>query len=332
MRGTAKSLDRRTIALALAAAAFAFALFAPAVPLERPVYRYLFVLDITQSMNTLDYGTGGRPLSRLAHAKAAIREALRRLPCGSRAGLGVFTEHRTMVLIAPVEVCGAYTELVATLERLDWRMSWAGASEVAKGLYSALRLARALSPAPSVVFVTDGHEAPPVNPAQRVRFGGEPGEVTGYVIGAGGPKPMPIPKFDMSGKPLGYWRPEDVVQAPPAGAPGSTGDSGGSSARAPAQPGTEHLSSVKEEHLRELARETGLRYRALTTAEDFAEALFVPEWTRPAEVNVSLAPFAAALALVCLVIACLPPADAAARAVSRLRAALGRRHIARRSA
>ncbi|HEX7043494.1 MAG TPA: vWA domain-containing protein [Burkholderiales bacterium] len=317
--------DRRAIALALAAAAFAFALLAPTVPLERPVYRYLFVLDITQSMNTLDYGTEGRPLSRLAHAKAAIREALRRLPCGSRAGLGLFTEHRTMVLIAPVEVCGAYTELAATLERLDWRMSWAGASEVAKGLYSALRLAHALAPPPSIVFVTDGHEAPPVDPAQRVRFGGEPGAVTGYVIGAGGPAPMPIPKFDMSGKPLGYWRPEDVVQAPATSAPGSAAGGAASPEGASARPGAEHLSSVKESYLRALAQETGLRYRALATAEDFAAALLVPEWTRPAEVNVDLRPFAAWFALACLVLAYLPAADAAARAARRLRPELRRR-------
>src|SRR5690606_19486642 len=88
--------------------------------------------------------------------------------------------------------------------------------------------------------------------------------------------------------------------------------------------GTEHLSSVKEAHLRELAQETGLRYRALTTAEDFADALFVPEWTRAAEVNVDLRPFAAWFALACLVLALLPQADAAARATRRLRLVLGR--------
>lgn len=296
----------RPLALLLAAAALVLALLGPTVRLERPVYRYLFILDITQSMNTLDYERDGRPVSRLAHAKAAIQSAMRRLPCGSQVGLGVFTEHRSMVLIAPVEVCSAYTELTATLQRLDWRMAWAGASEVAKGLYSVLRLAQDLEPLPRVVFVSDGHEAPPVHPAHRTRFGGEPGAVTGLIVGAGGGVPMPIPKYDMSGNPLGYWRADEVVQADtasrrPASIAGeSMVDAEGRAVR-PMQAGAEHLSSLKESYLQALAQETGLRYRRLTTATDLAEALITPEWTRPAEISVDLRPMAGLFALACLV-------------------------------
>jgi hypothetical protein len=82
------------------------------------------------------------------------------LPCGSEAGLGVFTEYRSFLLLAPVEVCSGYAALLATLERLDWRMGWAGASLVGKGLHCGLELARALEPRPALVLLTDGHEAP----------------------------------------------------------------------------------------------------------------------------------------------------------------------------
>jgi mxaL protein len=294
--------DRRPLALALAAGALALALLEPSAHLERPVYRHLFILDITQSMNTLDYLRDGRAVSRLAQAKAAIKHAIARLPCGSRIGLGVFTEHRSMILIAPVEVCGGYTELTATLERLDWRMAWAGASEVAKGLYSGLRLAQDLEPAPNVVFVTDGHEAPPVHPAYRPRFGGEPGQVPGLIVGAGGFIPMPIPKYDMAGKPLGYWRADEVVQTATAGRP--TGESmvdAEGRAVAPARAGAEHLSVLKESYLQALAGETGLGYRRLTTAADFGEALTARAWTRPAEARTDLRPAVGLFALACMV-------------------------------
>ena len=298
-------VDRKLITLALAAAALVLSLLGITAPLERPMYRYLFILDITQSMNTLDYMLDDRPASRLAYAKTAIQYAMANMPCGSQVGLGVFTEHRSMVLLAPVEVCAAYTELTATLARLDWRMAWAGASEVAKGLNSALRLTRELEAPPTVVFVSDGHEAPPVSRVNRFRFGGEPGAVTGLIVGAGGAVPRPIPKYDMSGNPLGYWGADEVVQIEGTGRQGS--DSGESMvdsegrALVPMRAGAEHLSTLKESYLRALAQDTGLQYRRLTTPADLQEALTVREWARPAKINVDLRPAAGLIAFVCLI-------------------------------
>ncbi|MFL6647621.1 MAG: VWA domain-containing protein [Sulfurifustaceae bacterium] len=282
------NVDGKVLALSLAAAVLLAALWGPTARLERPVYQYLFILDITQSMNTLDYTRDGRPVSRLAYAKGAIRQALARLPCGSRVGLGIFTEHRSMVLIAPVEVCGAYTELTTTLARLDWRMAWAGASEVAKGLYSALRLARQIEPRPTVVFVTDGHEAPPLDPAHRAPLAAEAGAVAGLIVGTGGFAPMRIPKYDMAGDALGYWSSDDVVQSIGGG-------------RGPAS--AEHLSSLRESYLQSLAQEAGLHYRRLATAADLGEALTAREWTRPMAVSVDLRPLLGWLALAFLIAA-----------------------------
>ena len=111
--------------LGLACCAVVGALIAPTVAMERQVYDLLVVLDITQSMNVRDYSIGGKPASRLNFAKQALREATLELPCGSRLGLGIFTEYRTYVLFTPVEVCRNQTELANTLDRLNGQMAWA---------------------------------------------------------------------------------------------------------------------------------------------------------------------------------------------------------------
>ena len=46
-------------------------------------------------------------------------------------------------------------------------MAWIGNSEIAKGLYSGIGIARQLPGAPSLVFVTDGHETPPLKPSPQ---------------------------------------------------------------------------------------------------------------------------------------------------------------------
>src|SRR5262245_32157792 len=195
----------RQIALAVACAALLLAAWGPQPRL--PVSRFdgVIVLDITQSMNAEDYSAGGQPLSRLAAAKLALLRAVEAMPCGSRIGLGVFTEYRTMVLIAPLEICANFRELTSVLEGIDGRMSWAGRSEVAKGINWAMRAAAALPEQPALVFMSDGHEAPPLHPAYRPAFG-ETGTVAGLLVGVGGAVPVPIPKFDPDGRRLGFWR------------------------------------------------------------------------------------------------------------------------------
>lgn len=294
------------LVLLLAALALGMTLVGPSARLERRIFDYVFVLDITQSMNTTDYALDGRPISRLAYAKHAVDRAIGALPCGSRVGLGAFTEYRSVLLLAPIDVCDARDELRATLAHIDGRMAWAGASEVAKGFYSALRLVRELDSSPALVFVTDGHEAPPLHPRHRPTFTGRPGEVAGLVVGAGGFVPMPIPKYDMAGNALGYWSADDVLQTDVYSRGRTTGagetmvEEDGTRLM-PVRAGREHLSMLKEPHLRSLARETGLGYRRLTTADELIAALQAPELARRLPVSTDLRPAAGLAALVCLV-------------------------------
>ena len=86
---------------------------------------------------------------------------MRELPCGSRVGWGAFAEYRTILLLAPVEVCANYNDLLASLDRIDGQMRWANASEIRKGVYWAMRASKEVGGKPDILFLTDGQEAPP---------------------------------------------------------------------------------------------------------------------------------------------------------------------------
>ena len=292
-----------------AALALAACLLQPSLRTEQPLFEQVVVLDVTQSMNVEDEQLDGRPIARLAFAKRLLRDALLQLPCGSKLGWGIFTEYRSFLLFAPVEVCANLGELRSTLDRIDGRMAWTGNSEVAKGLYSGLAIARQLPGTPSLVFVTDGQEAPPLNPRHRPAFDGKPGAVKGLLVGVGELTPSPIPKTDPLGRPLGYWGADEVLQVDPralgrgASVGGEQMTEEGSAAATPlpgATPGSEHLSSLREAYLQLLAGETGLTYHRLLDEARLVEALTAPALARPVEASTDLRPALGGIALALL--------------------------------
>lgn len=305
----AQRIGRRAVLLALSSAALALCYAVPTIKLERATYSFLVALDITQSMNARDAGAPGRPLSRLAFAKEALQQTLAGLPCGSRVGWAIFTEYRVLVLLAPVEVCANWAELTTVLERIDGRMTWAGASEIAKGLHSGLRGVAALGGGSALVFVTDGHEAPPLHPRLRPRFDGRPGEVPGLIVGVGGEALVPIPKFDPDGRPIGLWEAGEVAQTDTFSA-GRSGSAGGErmvgADEAPPPVRQEHLSSLKEAYLQQLAAETGLGYVRLASPQTLGDALLQERYATTAPVDSDLRRVPAALALLLLVAAHWP--------------------------
>jgi mxaL protein len=304
----ARARSAHALPLTLAALLFAVAAALPPLSLPGRSYHYMVVLDITQSMNTLDYELDGKPVSRLDYAKYSLGQSLRVLPCGSRVGWGVFSEYRLLALMTPVEVCGNYHELLATLSNIDGQMSWAGASQVSKGLFSSIRALREMEQPPSLVFVTDGHEAPPLHPKMRPSFDGEPGQVTGLIVGTGGATLTPIPKFDLDGKPLGYWKADEVVQNDTAsrGRSGSSTaqeamvDESGRAIEGGQSAGTEHLSNLKSAHLQDLASQTSLNYVSLASPAALSGALLDPAFARTQSVPTELGWVPALLGLLCL--------------------------------
>ena len=299
-----------TLLLAGAALALGACLFEPGITMQRPRYEEIVVLDVTQSMNVEDQPSAGKPISRLLYAKQALRETLLKLPCGSKIGWGLFTEYRAYLLFEPVEVCANLTELRATLARIDGRMAWTGNSEIAKGLHSGLVIAKQLPGVPSLVFVTDGQEAPPLNPRHRPAFDDKPGEVSGLLVGVGDLKPSPIPKTDPMGRSIGFWKADEVMQTDPyaQGRGGSVAgevmkdDDATPVARLPgAAPGSEHLSALREAYLRLLGSELGLGFYRLQSTEGLAAAMMAPALERPvtvrADARIALAGLAVTLLL-----------------------------------
>ncbi len=301
------------VLLALAALALGLTFLQPGWTGRRALFDHVVVLDVTQSMNVEDVPLGGRSVSRLVAAKEALRSALDALPCGSKIGWAIFTEYRSFLLVSPVEVCANRKELRNALANIDGRMAWSGNSEVAKGVHSGFDIANKLPGKPSLVFVTDGHESPPLNARHRPQFDDPVGTIAGLIVGVGGSQLLPIPKKDPTGRPLGMWAADEVMQFDPRsqGRGGSVGgesmvESAGETALPPAAaslgstPGSEHLSSLRDPYLRLLAAEHGFEYHRLRTPRGLAAAMQAPALARPVEVRRDLRAALAAFAFVLL--------------------------------
>lgn len=263
------SLTRSTrlLTMALALVALAATFTHPRLTLERPVWRYVFVIDISQSMNVADVPAAAPGTTRLQFAKRAAANALAALPCGTEVGLALFAGHRAFLFNTPLETCSHFRELNLMIEAIDWRMSWEARSEIAKGVFRSLELLAQLPGETRLVFMTDGQEAPPINPDVPPAFKGKVGAIKGLVVGVGGTTPVPIPKLDADGHQVGVWSESDVKQVDTF-----TADEDARAGRAP-RGGTEHLSSLRESYLQGLAASVGLAYHRLADENDLARRL-----------------------------------------------------------
>ena len=286
--------------LVLAWALAAAGLGKPVLPLSSDVFRHLVVFDITQSMNVADARPADAAPTRLEHAKTAVLEAATALPCGSELGLGLFTGHRTFLLLAPVEICESYAELSATVRAVDWRMAWAARSEIAKGVHSGLAIAGALGPTTSLVFITDGHEAPPLHAELRPSFAGEPGTLRGLLAGVGrllsDAHPQARPAGQESGV-LGRGRTSCRWTSSPSGAARASRKATRESMRATSRPVSRPAPNIcprcARSYLRSLASGLGIRYRRIRSAGDLKTAFqhpdFANERTSPSDIRPLLA-------------------------------------------
>lgn len=279
----------------------------PTLRLQPATFRYLFVIDITQSMNVRDMHLADAEISRLEFAKSVVETASRSLPCGSEAGLAIFAAHRTLVLFTPVEVCANFQALSEMLRKINWRMAWTARSEVSKGLYSAIEAAGQTRNDTRLVFITDGHEAPPLNSEILPPFR-HTGDISGFIGGIGGAAPGRIPHLDEQGNIVGYWSHDEVLQVDvhSLGRPTSVGGEAmvGVNLADVARRimlGQEHLSSLREPHLQKLARQTGLDYVRIDSASTFAESLHNKTYARHIPVQTATGWVPATLALACLV-------------------------------
>lgn len=244
---------------------------------HRPVYKLTVIVDITRSMNAEDYRLGGKAVSRLEFVKHSLRRLLKQLPCQSQVGLGVFTERRSAVLFEPVEVCSGYAEIDKSIAALDWRMAWAADSRIASGLLNTMQALT--DKKTTLIFVSDGQEAPPLNPRYRNDFAEVKGKVKGLIVGAGGLQSVAIPKFNGKGLRDGVYGPDDVPHRSSFGESDLNPEKieGYDARNAPfgREPavGNEHMSRLHEDYLQQLAGETGLQYFRLEDGETLIAAV-----------------------------------------------------------
>ncbi|MDO9162881.1 MAG: VWA domain-containing protein [Methylococcaceae bacterium] len=269
--------DYRSIALILALLAMTALFMFPSREQKSPVYNLTFIIDITRSMNATDYQQDDQAVSRLETVKQNLRQLLSKLPCQSKVGLGLFTERRSTLLFEPLEVCSAFGEIDSAINAVDWRMAWAADSNISKGLFSTLEMLQKNNSA--IIFISDGQEAPPINPKYQPDFSTVVGKVKGMIVGAGGLQAVPIPKFDANGKQTGFYSAEDVPHRSSFGESNLDPASieGYNARNAPfgssATSGTEHLTALQETYLQQLAAQSGLAYTRLSDTDNLYQAL-----------------------------------------------------------
>ncbi len=137
-----------------------WALMRPSLPSQRDVFNSIFVIDISQSMNTLDYLIGEQGVSRLHAIKDTLSNSLGQIPYGSKVGWAIFTEYRSFLLLAPIKFVQTTPSYLTLIDHISEKMAWAGGSEIAKGWNWGLKMVLSVEPKPALVFFTDGHEAP----------------------------------------------------------------------------------------------------------------------------------------------------------------------------
>lgn len=294
-----RSLLRQGWTLA-ALAALITALLLPPITVPRKAQSFFVVFDITQSMGVADVTDDkGASVTRLDAAKVAMRQVLRRLPCGSAVAWGAFTDYRSIPLIAPLEVCEHFDALLSTLDYIEPRMRWANASNVARGAYWALRATQSLNaqqalntahPADDAqpiitVFVSDGHEAPPA-PLDTDDLLRLDVRLPGLIVGVGSDVASPIPRTDNEGRVIAMWAADEVVQR----------------SDLPVGSSHEELSALNEGHLRAIAAKHRLDYARLERVDALHTAMSAagPARTVPQPTDVRWVP--ALVALWCLLV------------------------------
>ncbi|HEX5122300.1 MAG TPA: vWA domain-containing protein [Rhodanobacteraceae bacterium] len=183
---------------------------APKIKMSGGTYAWLFVIDITESMNVRDVDARMPDESRLDRAKASVIAALANLPCGSTAAVALFAGTDTVTLFEPLEVCAHFPAIEQSVRNIDWRMAWDGDSRIEAALVNAIGEAdrRHLD----LVFVTDGDEAPHVDVPRLGDLLALRGPVHGWLLGVGSAEPHPVPRLDAENRIIGYWSAIDAAR------------------------------------------------------------------------------------------------------------------------
>jgi len=190
------------------------AVFKPTVPLQRNIFSYIFVADISQSMNVIDATFNGKPVSRIAYTQYMMHSVVSSLPCGTRVSIGLFAGVSVAALYTPIEVCSNYAAIQDTIDHLDWRTAWSGNSRLRESMFTLARVLRGFPEPAQVVYFTDGEEAPRLHAFNTKDLTNFQGGNDWLFVGIGSDKGTAIPKLDEKNQLIGYWSGESFALQP----------------------------------------------------------------------------------------------------------------------
>ena len=266
---------RRLACFLLAALVLMPVFFSPHLMLAGGTYSYLFLLDISESMNVRDVDAHAPDESRLDRGKAALIAALTNLPCGSRASVALFAGTDAVVLFEPLEVCRHFPAIDDVIRHIDWRMAWDGDSRIEAGLVNAMHEAgqRDLD----LVFITDGDEAPRVDVPRLSDLLAIKGRTKGWLVGVGSADERPVPRLDADNRIVGYWSAVDVaregfhpnlVEVIDNAKPGEDLEAAGLLDEV-----KEHKSALRADYLKQIGAAAGLGYVTADSPQRVATAV-----------------------------------------------------------
>ena len=196
------------------------AIYKPQIQLKQDVHNYLLVADVSQSMNAQDLKLDNKTVSRLDYTKHLMKRVVETSSCGTYISLGVFAAENVGLLLMPLEVCANYDVITDTIDHLEWRMAWRGNSRLSFGIKSAESMFDYLNIPATMLFFTDGDEAPKVNAINKLDLSGVQIGKNLLFVGVGGSQPVAVPRYNSSNKLVGYWSSETKENS--AGAVGDT--------------------------------------------------------------------------------------------------------------
>ena len=196
------------------------AIYKPQIQLKQDVHNYLLVADVSQSMNAQDLKLDNKTVSRMDYTKHLMKRVVETSSCGTYISLGVFAAENVGLLLMPLEVCANYDVITDTIDHLEWRMAWRGNSRLSFGIKSAESMFDYLNIPATMLFFTDGDEAPKVNAINKLDLNGVQIGKNLLFVGVGGSQPVAVPRYNSSNKLVGYWSSETKENS--AGAVGDT--------------------------------------------------------------------------------------------------------------
>jgi mxaL protein len=264
--------DSNFILLFLAVLFLLLAILNPSVPITKNIYNYIFIVDISQSMNTPDMSLDTQKISRIEYSKKTLQRLVERLPCKTKVSIGMFAGVSVASTYTPIEVCDNFSSINNTIDHLDWRSTWSGNSRLRESMVTLARLIRSFPESAQVVFFTDGEEAPRLHTFNTRDLSQFQGGQDWLFVGIGSDEGTAIPKFDSNNQLIGYWS-NDSFALQPGIAQISESNLGTRDNKVASGVSDRYLSKLDEDYLKLLAQEIKGNYIKGDSVETILDAM-----------------------------------------------------------